>query len=132
MTRVTIETTVKPTENVYKIKAAILNIFPQAQFTETEGRLHAETSSLERMRGMFRNQRIRDTARGILRQAREGTRIIFSLNKQAACAGKINFAPPSPLGPIEVVVEDDDVDKVIDFLTARTDGDHAHDSDGAG
>jgi len=125
LTRVTIETPVKPTENIFKIKAAVLNVFPEAKFIEGEGCLRAETSSLERLREMFRIQRIRDTARSVLRGAREGTIIHFFLNKQAACVGKVNFAPPSPLGPIEVIIEDEDVDKVIDFLTARTNGDSA-------
>ena len=119
MSRISIETTVKPTENIVKVKAAVLNIFPDARFTESQGRLVAEASSLDRLRDMFSDQRIRDTARRLLRAGAHDSRIAFSMNKEAAFVGKANFAPPSPMGPIDVVIEDENIGGVIDFLTGK-------------
>jgi predicted RNA binding protein with dsRBD fold (UPF0201 family) len=119
VTRIHIDVPVKPTENIAKVKAAVLNIFPDAMFEESEGALAAEAASLEKLKEAFRKQRIRDTARRILRGSSGETGIRFSLNKQAAFAGKANFAPPSPMGPIEVTITDDNLGSVVDFLTEK-------------
>ncbi len=117
--QIRIDVPVKPTENVSKVKAAVLNVFPDATFVESEGCLVAEAKSLDRLREMFRNQRIRDTARKILRASRDDEVMRFSLNKQAAFVGRANFAPPSPMGPIDVAILDEDLDSVINFLTGK-------------
>jgi len=121
VTRVHIEAPVKPTENVTKVKAAVLNVFPDATFVESEGALAAEAVSLDRLREMFRTQRIRDTARSVLRASRNGIEIRFALNKQAAFVGRVNFAPPSPMGQIEVTIADEDPESIVDFLTRKAD-----------
>jgi len=118
--QIRVDVSVKPTENVAKVKAAVLNVFPDATFVESEGSLVAEARSLENLREMFRNQRIRDAARKILQASREETAIRFSLNKQAAFVGKANFAPPSPMGPIDVTIADDNLDSVIGYLTGKS------------
>jgi predicted RNA binding protein with dsRBD fold (UPF0201 family) len=119
VTRVHIEVPVKPTENAAKVKAAVLNVFPDANIVESESALVAEAASLDKLREMFRIQRIRDTARSVLRSARNGIEIRFALNKQAAFVGRVNFAPPSPMGRIEVIIEDENPESVIDFLTGK-------------
>jgi len=121
VTRVHIEVPVKPTENAAKVRAAVLNVFPDATFMESEGALIAEAASLDRLREMFRTQRIRDTARNVLRSSRNGIEIRFSLNKQAAFVGRVNFAPPSPMGQIEVTIEDENPESIIDFLSGKAD-----------
>jgi len=119
VTRVHIEVPVKPTENAAKVRAAVLNVFPDATFVKSEGALVAEAASLDRLREMFRTQRIRDTARSVLRSSRNGIEIRFSLNKQAAFVGRVNFAPPSPMGRIEVTIEDENPESIIDFLSGK-------------
>lgn len=119
VTRIRIETPVRPTESVAKVKAAVLNVFPDAVFVESEGNLAAEATSLDKLREMFRTQRIRDTARSVLRISRIGIEIRFSLNKQAAFVGRVNFAPPSPMGQIDVTIADEAPDSIIDFLTGK-------------
>lgn len=102
-----------------KVKAAVLNIFPDSEFAEAEGLLRAEASSLDRLKELFRKQAIRDSARHVLRDSIVGSNLRFSLNKQAAYMGKANFAPPSPMGAIDVMIESEDADGIIDFLTVK-------------
>jgi len=120
LTHVRVEAAVSPTEDAAKIKSAVLNVFPDARFTETEGVLLAESNSLDRLKEMLRNERIRDSARMILLKARRESTIRFSLNKEAAFVGRVNFAPPSPMGPIDVVIVDENVDSVIESLTGKS------------
>jgi len=119
LTRVRIEAAVKPTENPAKVKAAVLNIFPDASFTESEGLLTAEARSLDRLKEVFATQRIRDAARKVLRSSMSPSALRFSLNKQAAFVGKANFALPSPLGAIVITVEDEDPERIVGFLTGK-------------
>ena len=119
MSRIHIEATVRATESPARVKAAILNLFPDARLLEEEDSITGEATSLDRLKEMFRNQRIRDTAKAVLRSSRIGQQMRFSLNKQAAYVDRANFAPPSPMGPIEVIVEDDDLDRVIEFLCEK-------------
>jgi len=119
LTKVHIETPLHPTEDPLKVKAAILNIFPDAALVESEGMIQAEASSLDHLKELFKRQIIRDTAFHVLRGSIVESGLIFSLNKQAAFVGKANFAPPSPMGAIKVTVDDRDPESVIEFLTDR-------------
>ncbi len=119
MTRIHIEVRVNPTESQMKVKAAVLNIFPDATFEERDGLLIAQSQSLERLKELFRNQAIRDTARAVLRSSLEQGCVRFALNKQTAFVGKVNFAPPSPLGEVFVTIEDENIEGVIDALTGK-------------
>jgi len=119
LTRISIETVLHPTEDQLKVKAAVLNIFPDAAFVESEGTIRAEASSLEHLKELFKRQLIRDTAFHVLRGSIGESGLSFSLNKQAAFVGKANFAPPSPMGAIKVTVEDENLEGVIEFLTDR-------------
>jgi uncharacterized protein len=78
--------------------------------------------SLERFRMILQRDRIRAAARSVLRRSVDGNRIVFFLNKQAAHAGHISFSAPegeSPLGPIQVTVETENLEKLIDWLTGK-------------
>jgi len=120
--RVRAEVAVKATESVEKVRRALLNLFPDAEVAEEPGRLVARTTSLERLREILREQRIRDTARGQMISGLEGNVLAFTLSKQAAFVGRASFAAGSPLGDIEVTVEDADLDAVIDWVAESTVG----------
>ncbi|HEY7587407.1 MAG TPA: RNA-binding domain-containing protein [Thermoplasmata archaeon] len=120
MPSVRVETPCFPTESRERVKAALRNLFPDLQFERDDERIIGVTRSLERLRELLRNQRIRDTARGQLQAGRSGSRTRFSLNKQAATGGLVNFAAPSPLGSIDVEIEDDDLTAVIDHVAEST------------
>jgi len=121
MTKILIETEIHATESSLKVKAAILNIFPDATFIKEENTLVAEAQTLEKLKEMFFIQKIRNTARNVLLNSLGEEGLRFSLNKQAAFVGKANFAPPSPMGAINVHITNNDLETVIDFLTEKHD-----------
>jgi uncharacterized protein len=78
--------------------------------------------SLERFRMILLRDRIRSAARSVLRRSVEGNRLVFFLNKQAAYAGHVSFSAPegeSPLGPIQVIVETENPELLINWLTGQ-------------
>jgi uncharacterized protein len=113
------------------VKTAVANILRGDIEVHQEGewswRLSLEgrdQSSLERFQMILQRDRIRAAARAVLRRSVEGNRIVFFLNKQAAYAGHVSFSAPegeSPLGPISVVVESENLEQLIDWLTGQPD-----------
>ena len=121
MPRILLRTPRKPTESLAKVKIAVLNVFPDARFGREDDVVEAEASSVERLREQIRNQKIRDTARTVLLRGRGTNTIRFGLNKQAAYVGTLSFAAEAtPLGDIEVLIETDDVDRLIDDIAEST------------
>lgn len=127
---------VYPTENLDKVKAAIKNLFEVA-IQEEEGRgaryllaTGEGRESLKRFYTLLRSQSILDSARSVLLRGIEGSRVCFNLNKQAACMGLISFSEstfervykPSPLGSIEVEIYDEEVEKLVNWLSPKTIG----------
>lgn len=117
--RVVVKTICKPTENVDKVMKAMLNIFPDLQIEQGDEELVGTTESLENMKELLEKQKIRSAARKVFRSSVEGNRLTLRLNKQVAFMGKVNFAEKSPLGDIEVIVEDDNMEDLIDRLAPR-------------
>ncbi len=120
MLRVRVETPCRPTESVAKVKAALLNLFPDLAFEREDDLVVGTTASLERLRDLIRSQRIRDTARGQVLAARHGDRTQLVLSKQAAFMGIVNFGVGSPLGDVRVDVESDELGAVIDRVAEST------------
>ncbi len=120
MNRVRVEAACRSTENPAKVKRALLNLFPDLIFEREDERVIGETSSLEKLRELIRNQKIRDTARGQLLAGRSGDRTVVHLSKQAAFMGIVNFAAGSPLGDISVELESDDLSAAIDYVAEST------------
>lgn len=122
MLRVRIRTPVHPTEDVEKVRKAILSLFPEATVQEGESGLVGEAtgaSALARLRELVRSERIPDSARGQMLNglAPDGMTARFLLGKQAAAAGRIHFGPlRSPLGDLAVTLmgdEEHEVEKAI-------------------
>lgn len=111
---VTIKAVVKPTEDIDKIKLAILNIFPDADLKVVGDEVMGKTVNLEKFTELLQSQKIRAAARAVLLKARTGNELRISLNKQVAFKSKVNFDGEGPLGAIEVVLEDDDIDGIIE------------------
>lgn len=120
MIRVRVETACRPTEDPAKVKRAVLNLFPDLVFEREDERVVGHTSSLERLRELIRNQKIRDAARGQFLAGRQGDRARVQLSKQAAFVGIVNFSLGSPLGDIAVEVESEDLDVAIDLVAEST------------
>jgi predicted RNA binding protein with dsRBD fold (UPF0201 family) len=120
---VEIKTPVHPTESESKVKKALESIFPCVQFflegTIFKGKSE-ELKSLDRLKELLKAQRIRSTANKILRNSLFGSELVFSLNKQAAFMGKVNFSEDSPLGPITVTISCEDMEALITYLSPLT------------
>ena len=94
---------VQPTESAAKVAEAVRHLFPEAQLAETSWGVEGPAGSLDRFAAAIREQRIPDTARGVLLRAQDGARARVVLNKQAAAVGKLNFATrPGPLSDIDL------------------------------
>lgn len=105
------------TEDSGRVKQAVLNIFPDAVVEEHEGRLEGTASNAENFKSMLETQKIRDTARWFLKKNVSGNKLSFKLNKQAAYAGKVNFAIfAHPMGEIEVQIEPEENESIDDFI----------------
>ena len=77
-------------------------------------------SCLEKFRLVLQRDRIRAAARAVLSRGIEQDRIVAFLNKQVAYAGHVSFCEPegeSPLGPIRLEVESEDLMGIIEWLT---------------
>ena len=110
-----------PTEDPERVRRAILNIFPESDIEELEDGFFAKSHSIDRFKEVLRGLQILDTARSMLRKGKEGNRTSISLNKQVAFMGKVSFVEESvPLGAIDLVIEDDEIDKVIDDIAPKT------------
>ena len=115
---------VNDTEVTDRVEDAVRNLFPDVEFEHTEGQLVGETHSLERFSERLHEQEILDTARReFFKHAVDGD-FSFSLKKQAAFKGVINFSVGNPdeLGDIavEVTVHEPDVEAYIDHVAPPT------------
>jgi len=116
-----IETEVNPTEDVEKIKNAILGIFPDARFEILAGEIVAKSSSLENFGKILKEERIRDAARGVLLGNLYDDEIVFSINKQVATMGKISFSVGNtPLGDIKITIKGENLRELVDIIAPDT------------
>jgi len=119
-----VEAEVRPTEVKEKVEAAVKKIFPTLELQQVGSFLvgeATEVSALSRIHQILRLQAILDSARSVMLAGSEGNKISFTLNKQAAFVGRVSFTVgESPLGPIEVVMEAGDIERLIDYLAPRT------------
>ncbi|MEN2974291.1 MAG: RNA-binding domain-containing protein [Candidatus Caldarchaeales archaeon] len=125
--KIRVEAEVYPTESRDRVIIAVKNLFPSLSLRiEALGDMEIvlgegdDLSILENLKNMLRMRKIRAAAKSILKQSIVNGRIIFYMNKQAAFAGQASFTEPfieSPLPPIKVEVEAEDLDKIIEWLT---------------
>ncbi len=125
-----VEAETNPTESEEKVKTAVTNMFGNVTMELTPQRvgnlLTAEAKQrgpLENFQAALRRDRIRAAARKFLFANQHGNRVVFFLNKQVAFTGHVSFSQEtgeSPLGPIRVVIESENLREVIDWLAPRT------------
>jgi hypothetical protein len=115
------QASIVPTEDLEQISKALLNLFPEAVVTASEGRVAIRTSDLSRFKELIRNHKILDSTRAVMLRGVEGERITFQLNKQAAFVGKISFAEGKvPMGPITVEISATHPEALIDEVAPST------------
>ena len=117
-----IKAVICPTEDEDKIKKAVKNIFDINLKKEGNYIMGESTriSSLNILKEKLKDQAIRDTARSILLNNLTDKKLSFSLNKQAAFVGVVNFQEESKLGVMEVEIESDDIMRIIDLIAPST------------
>ncbi len=126
--KVAVSALVYPTELEERVKKAVTNLFPIELHTEDFGipRLSGEgdIESLRPLHRRLREERILDTARHVLMSGISGNTAQFSLNKQVAFVGKVNFpAGEESLGSIYVEITAENREgllKIIDWLAPKT------------
>ncbi|MWV63978.1 coaE operon protein [Halorubrum sp. JWXQ-INN 858] len=122
---VRIEAPVNDTEVTDRVADAIRNVFPETDPVHEDGRLVAETHTLDAFSDVLHEQEILDTARRVFRRRSTADGFSFSLKKQAAFEGVVNFAVGNPdeLGDVfvDVRVREPDVEALIDYVAPETD-----------
>jgi hypothetical protein len=114
---------VNPTEDLEKVTEALSNMFDydDIEIGEDYVLVSGGMESLQILKDLLRERRIRDTASKILEKDAPFNIIKFSLSKQAALVGVPNFVEgyQSPLGEIEVEIETDEVEGLIQWITEK-------------
>lgn len=130
-TKVTIRTRIHPTEDQKQVRAALNNLFPDVDFSCKSLRLGKDMRGTKEFIAIFKGiellqnfkdtlakQQIRSAARGLLTSGIAGNTLKFSVNKQAAAAGKINFVDfEVPLGAIDVEITAENPQEIVDWLS---------------
>lgn len=119
MPQVVVRTVCKPTESVEKVMKSMLNIFPDLQIEQRDEELVGITQAVDKLEELLRQQKIRSAARAIFLKSVEGNTLKFRLNKQVAFVGKVSFAERSPLGDMEVRIEDENLTNLIDRIAPQ-------------
>ncbi len=129
--KVTVWAEVRPSEDIEKVKQAVLNIVsPTVLNIEDMGdktyivATAASYRALLKMRELIRKQEIEDSARLVLtRGLVSENKIVIHVHKQAAYVGHLSFVTEekeSPLGPITIIIETNKPRQLIDWLAPRT------------
>jgi len=122
---VDIRAPVHDTEVTDRVADAVSHVFPDAELTHENGALVAEIHTLDAFSDVLHEQEILDTARRVFLDNATGEGFSFSLKKQAAFEGVVNFAvgESDELGEIDVDVRvrEPDVEAFIDYVAPETD-----------
>jgi predicted RNA binding protein with dsRBD fold (UPF0201 family)/dephospho-CoA kinase len=116
---INIKTPLHPTESKDKVEKAIRNIFPDASLSQTNECIVGTSNSIKTFGELLKSQRIRSTARMELLKRLSSDAFEFTLNKQAAFMGKVNFSKDS-LGPIYVRVQIDAPKSIVDSIAPES------------
>ncbi len=121
----------KATENLEKVREALLNICPIAEIKisqDSSGITHLEGSAtgaeaLATLVRKFREERILEAVRQVfLKQIEEGA-LVFGIHRQAAFVGRVhlcNLDDVSATGPIRVEIRAKHILDIIDFIAPPT------------
>jgi predicted RNA binding protein with dsRBD fold (UPF0201 family) len=122
-----VEATVNPSEDPQKVIAAIENVidkcYPEFRYgSRAVGRARG-TEPLSLIYEQVRSRSAMGVLRRMLLDNRSGETTWFYLNKQAAAAGiasVIEDEQESPLGPIRVTIDCEELDSIVNWLVPET------------
>jgi len=124
--KIVLQATISPSEDPEKVLQAMENVVGEGEhhvaMESRAARLVTEdTGALVRIRDRLRDRRVRSAARRqmLLKSSRRSATLM--LNRQAAAAGVVALCgspEESPLGPIYLTLESENIEAVMDWLTA--------------
>ena len=109
-------------EDVSKVKNAVLNVFPDLRISIADSQLVGKSNDityLTNISELIHNKKTNNAFERILKKNTNENSTWFFLNKQAAFVEIValcNDADESSLGPIKVFLEADDIESVIELL----------------
>ena len=109
-------------EDPLKIKTAILNVFPELEISLNDQQLIGKSndiSSLSNISQSIHTKNTKNIYQRILKKNSNENSTWFYLNKQAAFVNIVALcseSDESPLGPIKVVLEGNDIENIIQSL----------------
>jgi predicted RNA binding protein with dsRBD fold (UPF0201 family) len=135
--QVKVEVEIYPTEDLEKVRRALINLFPDLNFKvkQSDGFKKVlagnspEKNALINLKQLIMRERIRDAARSTIFSNMLDDMAIFYLNKQVAYADHISFCMSngeSPLGPIKVTLKGKQLQQLIDWLAPSSKSIRAH------
>ena len=109
-------------EDVSKVKNAVLNVFPDLRISIADSQLVGKSNDityLTNISELIHNKKTNNAFERILKKKTNQNSTSIFLNKQAAFVEIValcNDADESSLGPIKVILEADDIESVIELL----------------
>jgi uncharacterized protein len=125
-TRLVLDASLSASEDPEKVAAALLSIIGKGNSGELSLGSKAELvtddpAALVYIRDQLRDRHIRSAARRQMLLNLRGGSTSIMLNRQAAAIGVIALCgspEESPLGPIYLKLQSENIDRVVDYLTA--------------
>ena len=128
--RVRVEIPLKPTENEKIVYGLLEKIIDADETSIIESGIDKTIityskclSSIEKLRGMLRRERILDAARKSIKINMRRKEVIILLHKQALTANRASLVEndsESPLGPVKIMIHHPTPKKVVDWIAPRT------------
>ena len=121
--KVQVSCQINPSEDPSKVETAILNIFPDLEISISDKLLLGKSNGMNTLSNISESIRSKNTKniyQRILKKNSNENSTWFYLNKQAAFVNTVslcNESNESPLGPIKVVLEGNDIENIIQSLT---------------
>ena len=121
--KVQVSCQINPSEDPSKVETAILNIFPDLEISISDRLLIGKSNGMNTLSNISESIRSKNTKniyQRILKKNSNENSTWFYLNKQAAFVNTVslcNESNESPLGPIKVVLEGNDIENIIQSLT---------------
>ncbi len=115
---------INTSEESSKVNTAVRNVFPNLEISINRHQIIGKSSSIESLSNISESINTKNTKnilQRILKQNTDGHSTWFYLNKQAAFVNMVvlcNESDESPLGPIKVVIEANNIENIIQSLTS--------------
>jgi len=118
--KVQVSCQINPSEDPSKVKTAILNIFPNLEISINNELLIGKSNDTDTLSNISESIHGKNTYQRILKKNSNENSTWFYLNKQAAFVNTVSLCnefDESPLGPIKVILEGNDIENIIQSLT---------------